>query len=1244
MEFILFVFGIFGIWGFARTISNRSRLESLEISNKALQDAMIHFQQQHEVELQKLRNSTLTLLRAHEALRERVSTLQATPPAPVVPALPSPPPQLAETSPQPAWIGEQTPPPPIEAPAADAVIAAAAAAGLAVEDAAPASSFAPASVEAPPSAVEAPPSAVEAPPAEIPVEPPATPQPAAGLPADILGPATAPPLEEVPSLRTDKPFDFEQLLGVRGAAWLGAIALVIAGTLFAKYSIENDLIKPPLRIALLLLCGVGALIGAELGLRRRYEVTANALCGGGVAILYAAFFAAHNLYDLISLPATFGLMSLTTLAAALLSLRHDNVWIAVLGLFGGFATPLALSTGQDRPFALFGYVLVLDLGFVALAIRRGWHRLALLSLALTLIMEAGWADKFLVVEKMPTAVGIAALFGLLFMTLPVLGRRLDAAKQRELLYGGGAAGLVPFLLAMFMAGQPEFAQRWPLLFGLVAILDLGLLALSVTRWPELASGALVATVATHAMWASSWLHPSGMPVAIGTALVFMALFAALPTAWRVLHPAEPAPSPDATTSPPGAPDILHRVADLAILAPFALAIGLAAYHDYATQTVLLFGFLGLLCAASLALALVRGRPHLVLWAAILSTTTRLVWGASALHNGDRLQQGTVTALLLAGLLSLGPRFAAWLHPELPPEQARRHEFAAAISWIGLLAAAWQILLMELGPPPGTLLILVAALIGLWVERTRRPDTTLDRLAPLGIAGLAMMLQLWLGMGFTALDRGVSTPVLAYGIQLAILIPVIATAVLHAIAALRSWRSSLRQPGASPTNLQATEVSAVIATLIGLFGLLVMAPFKGFVGQPALCFGSLLVYSALLAVQALRRGWMPLWLVSLGASAALCAIWRESNLDQKTATTLLGWSAGLYLPHLLLPLVLLWKKPGLRLSRSLYLCAGLAGPLLFSPMLEAWRVAFGSQAIGLLPVLLAAGAGIGFWAARTLPPTAESSPSAKLSPEALAGRHLTQQALFALASFGFIAVAIPMQLKHEWIPISWAIEATAVWWIYRGLPHLTLKYFGALIYALAVLALWPSEEFLHYHERGQLVLNWLLYTYGVPSACLLLGAAGLGRVEAQHRAAFERAAVTALETPFATFAYYTGLLLIFALINIEIANAFSTGTYTELWQERGYARDLIRSVAWGLYAIGLLLIGVRQRSKAQRYFSLAFMLLTILKVFLYDLANVGGLYRALSFLGLAVSLILVSLLYQRFVFPRAEKTPTPKPAP
>ncbi len=42
-------------------------------------------------------------------------------------------------------------------------------------------------------------------------------------------------------------------------------------------------------------------------------------------------------------------------------------------------------------------------------------------------------------------------------------------------------------------------------------------------------------------------------------------------------------------------------------------------------------------------------------------------------------------------------------------------------------------------------------------------------------------------------------------------------------------------------------------------------------------------------------------------------------------------------------------------------------------------------------------------------------------------------------------------------------------------------------------------------------------------------------------------------------------------------------------------------------------------------------MTIIKVFLHDLGELTDLYRVASLVGLAVSLIVVSLLYQRFVF-------------
>jgi uncharacterized membrane protein len=56
-----------------------------------------------------------------------------------------------------------------------------------------------------------------------------------------------------------------------------------------------------------------------------------------------------------------------------LAQRHASHVIAVLGLVGGFATPLALSSGTDRPFSLFGYVLLLDFGFLFVAQKRCWR-------------------------------------------------------------------------------------------------------------------------------------------------------------------------------------------------------------------------------------------------------------------------------------------------------------------------------------------------------------------------------------------------------------------------------------------------------------------------------------------------------------------------------------------------------------------------------------------------------------------------------------------------------------------------------------------------------------------------------------------------------------------------------------------------------------------------------------------------------------------------------------------------------
>ena len=108
------------------------------------------------------------------------------------------------------------------------------------------------------------------------------------------------------------------------------------------------------------------------------------------------------------------------------------------------------------------------------------------------------------------------------------------------------------------------------------------------------------------------------------------------------------------------------------------------------------------------------------------------------------------------------------------------------------------------------------------------------------------------------------------------------------------------------------------------------------------------------------------------------------------------------------------------------------------------------------------------------------------------------------------------------------------------------------------------------------------------------------------------------------------LLIFLLINIEIADLFSEGRYVAFDFTGNFARDMTYSIAWSLFALGLIIIGVRRDAQVVRYAGLALMGITLLKLFLHDLTRLDALFRIGAFIGVAVILIFASWLYQRFL--------------
>jgi len=111
-----------------------------------------------------------------------------------------------------------------------------------------------------------------------------------------------------------------------------------------------------------------------------------------------------------------------------------------------------------------------------------------------------------------------------------------------------------------------------------------------------------------------------------------------------------------------------------------------------------------------------------------------------------------------------------------------------------------------------------------------------------------------------------------------------------------------------------------------------------------------------------------------------------------------------------------------------------------------------------------------------------------------------------------------------------------------------------------------------------------------------------------------------------------LVVTFLWANLVVVNRYSDGAFIALRFARVPARDLALSFVWAVYAGALLALGQLRSSRPLRWASLFFFIATVFKVFLFDLGALRGGYRAASFLGLAVALFSVSLVYQRWILP------------
>ena len=230
-----------------------------------------------------------------------------------------------------------------------------------------------------------------------------------------------------------------------GSHWLnriGITAVLIGVSYFLKFAFDNNWIGPAGRVAIGLLAGIAIVVWSENFRRRGYVVFSYSLKAVGIGVLYLSLYAAFQVYSLVPGGVAFIMMFAVTAATAVMAWTQDAEILAAFALIGGFSTPMLLSTGQNREVALFAYVVVLDLGALALVIFKPWRRLLILSYFGTLGLYAGWYSSFYEVTQVRMTVGFATLFFAIFAVAPLLAQ--PAAK-------GWISDSVPPLVAVVNA-------------------------------------------------------------------------------------------------------------------------------------------------------------------------------------------------------------------------------------------------------------------------------------------------------------------------------------------------------------------------------------------------------------------------------------------------------------------------------------------------------------------------------------------------------------------------------------------------------------------------------------------------------------------------------------------------------------------------------------------------------------------------------------------------------------------------
>jgi uncharacterized membrane protein len=213
--------------------------------------------------------------------------------------------------------------------------------------------------------------------------------------------------------------------------------------------------------------------------------------------------------------------------------------------------------------------------------------------------------------------------------------------------------------------------------------------------------------------------------------------------------------------------------------------------------------------------------------------------------------------------------------------------------------------------------------------------------------------------------------------------------------------------------------------------------------------------------------------------------------------------------------------------------------------------------------------------------------------------LAEQAIYTLIAIGAGGILVAIDMRSPSSVLRYGSMAAGV----LSVAFIALQHF------LVLNPLFTDES------TGQIpVFNLLFLAYLLPA----IAAGGLALYARYKRPPW-----------YAQMLAVVAALLAFAYATLSVRRVFK-GEFIGLWSGLGQLETYTYSALWLAIGVVLLTAGVWLKSQVLRIASAALIAIAVVKVFLFDMSELEGVLRALSFIGLGAVLIGIGLFYQRLL--------------